>query len=159
MLVKGMKGLGWPVEGLLYKGRAGGWAVLLEMPELAVTIGGVPPGFVLEEPSLYLLVISNTSQEVSAFSDSPYAEDLAMFLPKAQLLGYLWCYTKRFRSGGGMGVPCHPAPCTHHMCIPPFRPPSAASGNTPNLTPWASGMWSQRWMERRRPALLSLYCC
>lgn len=66
-----MRGLGWPVEGFLYKGWAGGWAVLLEMPEMATTTGGLPPGFVPEETSLYLLVISNASKEMSLTLPTP----------------------------------------------------------------------------------------
>lgn len=47
-------------------------------------------------PSLYPSVISNTSKEMSAFSDFPYPEDFPVFLPNAQLLDYLRRYAKRF---------------------------------------------------------------
>uniref|UniRef100_A0A8C0B3K3 Flavin-containing monooxygenase n=1 Tax=Buteo japonicus TaxID=224669 RepID=A0A8C0B3K3_9AVES len=47
-------------------------------------------------PSLYPSVISNTSKEMSAFSDFPYPEDLPVFLPHAQLLDYLRSYAERF---------------------------------------------------------------
>ncbi|NWH67279.1 FMO1 monooxygenase, partial [Geococcyx californianus] len=47
-------------------------------------------------PSLYPSVISNTSKEMSAFSDFPYPEDFPVFLPNAQLLDYLRRYTEHF---------------------------------------------------------------
>ncbi|NXV88314.1 FMO1 monooxygenase, partial [Calonectris borealis] len=47
-------------------------------------------------PSLYPSVISNTSKEMSAFSDFPYPEDFPVFLPNAQLLEYLQHYAKHF---------------------------------------------------------------
>ncbi|NXL64084.1 FMO1 monooxygenase, partial [Chordeiles acutipennis] len=47
-------------------------------------------------PSLYPSVISNTSKEMSAFSDFPYPEDFPVFLPNARLLDYLRRYAKRF---------------------------------------------------------------
>ncbi|NXG69094.1 FMO1 monooxygenase, partial [Baryphthengus martii] len=47
-------------------------------------------------PSLYPSVISNTSKEMSAFSDFPYPEDFPVFLPNALLLDYLRCYTEHF---------------------------------------------------------------
>ncbi|NXV43785.1 FMO1 monooxygenase, partial [Uria aalge] len=47
-------------------------------------------------PSLYPSVISNTSKEMSAFSDFPYPEDFPVFLPNAQLLDYLRRYAERF---------------------------------------------------------------
>ncbi|NXF44966.1 FMO1 monooxygenase, partial [Oceanites oceanicus] len=47
-------------------------------------------------PSLYPSVISNTSKEMSAFSDFPYPEDFPVFLPNAQLLEYLRHYAERF---------------------------------------------------------------
>ncbi|NXX22153.1 FMO1 monooxygenase, partial [Podargus strigoides] len=47
-------------------------------------------------PSLYPSVISNTSKEMSAFSDFPYPEDFPVFLPNALLLDYLRRYTERF---------------------------------------------------------------
>ncbi|XP_027514310.1 dimethylaniline monooxygenase [N-oxide-forming] 1 [Corapipo altera] len=47
-------------------------------------------------PSLYQSVISNTSKEMSAFSDFPYPEDFPVFLPNARLLDYLRCYAERF---------------------------------------------------------------
>ncbi|NXM02909.1 FMO1 monooxygenase, partial [Tyrannus savana] len=47
-------------------------------------------------PSLYPSVISNTSKEMSAFSDFPYPEDFPVFLPNARLLDYLRRYAERF---------------------------------------------------------------
>ncbi|NXL33165.1 FMO1 monooxygenase, partial [Glaucidium brasilianum] len=47
-------------------------------------------------PSLYPSVISNTSKEMSAFSDFPYPEDFPVFLPNAQFLNYLQRYAERF---------------------------------------------------------------
>ncbi|NWQ98363.1 FMO1 monooxygenase, partial [Burhinus bistriatus] len=47
-------------------------------------------------PSLYPSVISNTSKEMSAFSDFPYPEDFPVFLPNARLLDYLRHYAERF---------------------------------------------------------------
>ncbi|NXJ95150.1 FMO1 monooxygenase, partial [Corythaixoides concolor] len=47
-------------------------------------------------PSLYPSVISNTSKEMSAFSDFPYPEDFPVFLPNARLLDYLRRYAKQF---------------------------------------------------------------
>ncbi|NXX93501.1 FMO1 monooxygenase, partial [Centropus bengalensis] len=47
-------------------------------------------------PSLYPSVISNTSKEMSAFSDFPYPEDFPVFLPNARLLDYLRLYAKHF---------------------------------------------------------------
>ncbi|NWR29464.1 FMO1 monooxygenase, partial [Tachuris rubrigastra] len=47
-------------------------------------------------PSLYPSVISNTSKEMSAFSDFSYPEDFPVFLPNARLLDYLRCYAERF---------------------------------------------------------------
>ncbi|NWH73385.1 FMO1 monooxygenase, partial [Piaya cayana] len=47
-------------------------------------------------PSLYPSVISNTSKEMSAFSDFPYPEDFPVFLPNARLLDYLRHYAKHF---------------------------------------------------------------
>ncbi|NXW04906.1 FMO1 monooxygenase, partial [Fregetta grallaria] len=47
-------------------------------------------------PSLYPSVISNTSKEMSAFSDFPYPEDFPVFLPNAQLLEYLRRYAEHF---------------------------------------------------------------
>ncbi|NXU17416.1 FMO1 monooxygenase, partial [Pardalotus punctatus] len=47
-------------------------------------------------PSLYPSVISNTSKEMSAFSDFPFPEDFPVFLPNAQLLDYLRHYTEHF---------------------------------------------------------------
>ncbi|XP_074953160.1 flavin-containing monooxygenase 1 isoform X4 [Phalacrocorax aristotelis] len=47
-------------------------------------------------PSLYLSVISNTSKEMSAFSDFPYPEDFPVFLPNARLLDYLRRYAQHF---------------------------------------------------------------
>ncbi|NWS18289.1 FMO1 monooxygenase, partial [Pachyramphus minor] len=47
-------------------------------------------------PSLYPSVISNTSKEMSAFSDFPYPEDFPVFLPNARLLDYLRCYAEHF---------------------------------------------------------------
>ncbi|NXU38012.1 FMO1 monooxygenase, partial [Drymodes brunneopygia] len=47
-------------------------------------------------PSLYPSVISNTSKEMSAFSDFPFPEDFPVFLPNALLLDYLRRYAERF---------------------------------------------------------------
>ncbi|NWT82605.1 FMO1 monooxygenase, partial [Lanius ludovicianus] len=47
-------------------------------------------------PSLYPSVISNTSKEMSAFSDFPFPEDFPVFLPNAQLLDYLQRYAEHF---------------------------------------------------------------
>ncbi|NWZ94983.1 FMO1 monooxygenase, partial [Nesospiza acunhae] len=47
-------------------------------------------------PSLYPSVISNTSKEMSAFSDFPFPEHFPVFLPNALLLDYLWRYTEHF---------------------------------------------------------------
>ncbi|NXF12839.1 FMO1 monooxygenase, partial [Smithornis capensis] len=47
-------------------------------------------------PSLYPSVISNTSKEMSAFSDFPYPEDFPVFLPNARLLEYLRRYAEHF---------------------------------------------------------------
>lgn len=47
-------------------------------------------------PSLYSSVISNTSKEMSAFSDFPYPEDFPVFLPNAKLLDYLQRYAEHF---------------------------------------------------------------
>ncbi|XP_010215277.1 PREDICTED: dimethylaniline monooxygenase [N-oxide-forming] 1-like [Tinamus guttatus] len=47
-------------------------------------------------PSLYASVVSNTSKEMSAFSDFPYPEDFPVFLPHARLLEYLRRYAERF---------------------------------------------------------------
>ncbi|NWW50835.1 FMO1 monooxygenase, partial [Pedionomus torquatus] len=47
-------------------------------------------------PSLYPSVISNTSKEMSAFSDFPYPEDFPVFLPNARLLDYLRRYVEHF---------------------------------------------------------------
>ncbi|NXF80494.1 FMO1 monooxygenase, partial [Sclerurus mexicanus] len=47
-------------------------------------------------PSLYPSVISNTSKEMSSFSDFPYPEDFPVFLPNARLLDYLQCYAEHF---------------------------------------------------------------
>ncbi|NXX78719.1 FMO1 monooxygenase, partial [Urocolius indicus] len=46
--------------------------------------------------SLYPSVISNTSKEMSAFSDFPYPEDFPVFLPNARLLDYLRRYAEHF---------------------------------------------------------------
>ncbi|XP_056212364.1 flavin-containing monooxygenase 1-like isoform X2 [Falco biarmicus] len=51
-------------------------------------------------PSLYPSVISNTSKEMSAFSDFPYPEDFSVFLPNAQLLDYLRRYAEHFSLRG-----------------------------------------------------------
>nr|XP_009937596.1 PREDICTED: LOW QUALITY PROTEIN: dimethylaniline monooxygenase [N-oxide-forming] 1 [Opisthocomus hoazin] len=48
------------------------------------------------QPSLCPSVISNTSKEMSAFSDFRCPEDFPVFLPNAQLLDYLRRYAKRF---------------------------------------------------------------
>ncbi|NWX87309.1 FMO1 monooxygenase, partial [Nothoprocta pentlandii] len=47
-------------------------------------------------PSLYASVVSNTSKEMSAFSDFPYPEDFPVYLPHARLLEYLRRYMERF---------------------------------------------------------------
>ncbi|NXD08497.1 FMO1 monooxygenase, partial [Nothocercus nigrocapillus] len=47
-------------------------------------------------PSLYASVVSNTSKEMSAFSDFPYPEDFPVFVPHARLLEYLRRYAERF---------------------------------------------------------------
>ncbi|NWX07226.1 FMO1 monooxygenase, partial [Caloenas nicobarica] len=47
-------------------------------------------------PSLYASVISNSSKEMSAFSDFPYPEDFPVFLPHAKLLDYLRRYANHF---------------------------------------------------------------
>ncbi|NXV63356.1 FMO1 monooxygenase, partial [Molothrus ater] len=47
-------------------------------------------------PSLYPSVISNTSKEMSAFSDFPFPEHFPVFLPNALLLDYLRRYTEHF---------------------------------------------------------------
>ncbi|NWR83903.1 FMO1 monooxygenase, partial [Furnarius figulus] len=47
-------------------------------------------------PSLYPSVISNTSKEMSSFSDFPYPEDFPVFLPNARLLEYLRRYAEHF---------------------------------------------------------------
>ncbi|NXU87051.1 FMO1 monooxygenase, partial [Xiphorhynchus elegans] len=47
-------------------------------------------------PSLYPSVISNTSKEMSSFSDFPYPEDFPVFLPNALLLDYLQRYAEHF---------------------------------------------------------------
>ncbi|NXY18598.1 FMO1 monooxygenase, partial [Atrichornis clamosus] len=47
-------------------------------------------------PSLYPSVISNSSKEMSAFSDFPYPEDFPVFLPNARLLDYLRRYAEHF---------------------------------------------------------------
>uniref|UniRef100_A0A8U7MYI9 Flavin-containing monooxygenase n=1 Tax=Corvus moneduloides TaxID=1196302 RepID=A0A8U7MYI9_CORMO len=47
-------------------------------------------------PSLYLSVISNSSKEMSAFSDFPFPEDFPVFLPNAQFLDYLQRYAEHF---------------------------------------------------------------
>ncbi|NXX51640.1 FMO1 monooxygenase, partial [Tricholaema leucomelas] len=47
-------------------------------------------------PSLYASVISNTSKEMSSYSDFPYPEDFPVFLPNAWVLEYLQRYTECF---------------------------------------------------------------
>ncbi|NXC29751.1 FMO1 monooxygenase, partial [Campylorhamphus procurvoides] len=47
-------------------------------------------------PSLYSSVISNTSKEMSSFSDFPYPEEFPVFLPNALLLDYLRRYAEHF---------------------------------------------------------------
>ncbi|NWT71623.1 FMO1 monooxygenase, partial [Prunella himalayana] len=47
-------------------------------------------------PSLYASVISNTSKEMSAFSDFPFPEHFPVFLPNALLLDYLRRYAEHF---------------------------------------------------------------
>ncbi|XP_064003346.1 flavin-containing monooxygenase 1 [Pogoniulus pusillus] len=47
-------------------------------------------------PSLYASVISNTSKEMSSYSDFPYPEDFPVFLPNARFLEYLQRYAERF---------------------------------------------------------------
>ncbi|NWI48194.1 FMO1 monooxygenase, partial [Picathartes gymnocephalus] len=47
-------------------------------------------------PSLYPSVISNTSKEMSAFSDFPFPEDFPVFLPNALFLEYLRRYAEHF---------------------------------------------------------------
>ncbi|NXI21662.1 FMO1 monooxygenase, partial [Sterrhoptilus dennistouni] len=47
-------------------------------------------------PSLYPSVISNTSKEMSAFSDFPFPEHFPVFLPNALLLDYLRRFAERF---------------------------------------------------------------
>ncbi|NXK91062.1 FMO1 monooxygenase, partial [Formicarius rufipectus] len=47
-------------------------------------------------PSLYPSVISNTSKEMSAFSDFPCPEDFPVFLPNARFLDYLRRYAEHF---------------------------------------------------------------
>ncbi|NXW87189.1 FMO1 monooxygenase, partial [Alopecoenas beccarii] len=47
-------------------------------------------------PSIYASVISNSSKEMSAFSDFPYPEDFPVFLPHAKLLDYLRRYASHF---------------------------------------------------------------
>ncbi|NXM87900.1 FMO1 monooxygenase, partial [Oenanthe oenanthe] len=47
-------------------------------------------------PSIYPSLISNTSKEMSAFSDFPFPEHFPVFLPNALLLEYLRRYAERF---------------------------------------------------------------
>ncbi|NXU03688.1 FMO1 monooxygenase, partial [Buphagus erythrorhynchus] len=47
-------------------------------------------------PSLYPSLISNTSKEMSAFSDFPFPEHFPVFLPNALLLDYLRRYAQHF---------------------------------------------------------------
>ncbi|NWI62837.1 FMO1 monooxygenase, partial [Todus mexicanus] len=47
-------------------------------------------------PSLYQSVISNTSKEMSSYSDFPYPEDFPVYLPNALFLEYLRRYAERF---------------------------------------------------------------
>ncbi|NXG46263.1 FMO1 monooxygenase, partial [Psilopogon haemacephalus] len=47
-------------------------------------------------PSLYASVISNTSKEMSSYSDFPYPEDFPVFLPNARFLEYLQRYAEHF---------------------------------------------------------------
>ncbi|KAL2301755.1 hypothetical protein Nmel_011151 [Mimus melanotis] len=47
-------------------------------------------------PSVYPSLISNTSKEMSAFSDFPFPEHFPVFLPNALLLDYLRRYAERF---------------------------------------------------------------
>uniref|UniRef100_A0A8C3QNG4 Flavin-containing monooxygenase n=1 Tax=Cyanoderma ruficeps TaxID=181631 RepID=A0A8C3QNG4_9PASS len=47
-------------------------------------------------PSLYPSVISNTSKEMSAFSDFPFPEHFPVFLPNALFLDYLRRYAEHF---------------------------------------------------------------
>ncbi|NXN19892.1 FMO1 monooxygenase, partial [Indicator maculatus] len=47
-------------------------------------------------PSVYASVISNTSKEMSSYSDFPFPEDFPVFLPNAQFLEYLRRYAEHF---------------------------------------------------------------
>lgn len=121
-------------------------------------------------PSLYPSVISNTSKEMSAFSDFPFPEDFPVFLPNAQLLDYLQRYAEHFslREHIKLGVSdwCPALPCSSPVLgasgdfasLPCFRPPLSASVNTLTLPPRASGMWSQRRVgSRHRMSLMLLW--
>lgn len=80
-------------------------------------------------PSLYPSLISNTSKEMSAFSDFPFPEHFPVFLPNALLLDYLRRYAERFslRERISLGVsecclPCSPllpspAACLWSLCF------------------------------------------
>lgn len=67
-------------------------------------------------PSVYPSLISNTSKEMSAFSDFPFPEHFPVFLPNALFLDYLRRYAERFglreRIKFGVSDPAlpHPAP-------------------------------------------------
>ncbi|XP_039192930.1 dimethylaniline monooxygenase [N-oxide-forming] 1-like isoform X2 [Crotalus tigris] len=47
-------------------------------------------------PSVYKSMVSNTSKEMSAFTDFPFPENFPSFLSHHQLLEYLRMYTKHF---------------------------------------------------------------
>lgn len=102
-------------------------------------------------PSLYPSVVSNTSKEMSAFSDFPYPEDFPVFLPSAQLLDYLCRYAKcfvlrkhiKFGVGGGCPVtallPTH-AECWWGLCFSSiFQSTIVSIQKCPNFS--TTGQW------------------
>lgn len=108
--------------------------MLTALPEAGAAGGTVPtpgtglmhPGVPWQEhieagrPSLYPSVISNTSKEMSAFSDFPFPEHFPVFLPNALFLDYLRRYAEHFnlrehiRFGVSDGCPAL-------SCSPPTR--------------------------------------
>ncbi|KAM6080034.1 flavin-containing monooxygenase 1-like [Theristicus caerulescens] len=99
-------------------------------------------------PSLYPSVISNTSKEMSAFSDFPYPEDFPVFLPNAQLLDYLRRYTEcfglqeyiKFGASRGFKASTFTAGSTSI--------PTCFRGSASSWLAWAIREWTSRW----RPA-------
>lgn len=116
-------------------------------------------------PSLYPSVISNSSKEMSAFSDFPFPEHFPVFLPNALFLDYLRRYAERFslrehiKFGVSEGCPALLPTLgagADSASLPPCRPRLSASVSVPTLPPRASGTWSRRRVGSRPQTSLML---